>query len=68
VRRGRVGTATVEMRRANGRVRNVLFVKGQAVASDSAQPMASSRQGDVTTVRFGSDERYDVPDALLSGG
>jgi len=68
VRRGRDGTATVEMRSANGRVRNVLFVKGQPVASDSAQPMASSRQGDVTTVRFGSDERYDVPDALVTGG
>jgi hypothetical protein len=30
--------------------------------------MTSSRQGDLTTVRFGSDERYDVPDALLTGG
>jgi hypothetical protein len=68
VRRGRDGTATVEMRSANGSVRNVLFVKGQPVASDSAQPMTSSRQGDVLTVRFGSDERYDVPDALVTGG
>lgn len=68
VRRGRDGTATVEMRGANGLVRNVLFVKGQAVASDSAQPMTSSRQGDVVTVRFGSDERYDLPDALVTGG
>jgi hypothetical protein len=68
VRRGRDGTATVEMRSASGAVRNVLFVKGQAVASDSAQPMTSSRQGDVVTVRFGSDERYDVPDALVTGG
>lgn len=67
-RRGRDGTATVELRSANGLVRNVLFVKGQPVASDSAQPMTSSRQGDVVTVRFGSDERYDVPDALLTGG
>lgn len=49
-------------------VRHVLFVKGQAVASDSAQPMTSSRQGDLITVRFGGDERYDLPDALLTGG
>jgi hypothetical protein len=49
-------------------VRNVLFVKGQPVASDSAQPMTSSRQGDLITVRFGSDERYELPDALLAGG
>ena len=68
IRRGRDGTATVELRGANGLVRNLLFVKGQPVASDSAQPMTSSRQGDLVTVRFGSDERYDVPDALLTGG
>jgi hypothetical protein len=68
VRRGRDGTATVELRGASGQVRNVLFVKGQPVASDSAQPMTSRRQGDMVTVGFGSDERYDVPDALLSGG
>ncbi|MGB3430024.1 MAG: hypothetical protein WBA53_17810 [Burkholderiaceae bacterium] len=67
-RRGRDGTATVEMRSASGLSRNVLFAKSQPVASDSAQPMTSSRQGDVTTVRFGTDERYDVPDALLTGG
>jgi len=67
-RRGRDGTATVELRGANGLIRNVLLVKGQAVASDSAQPMTQSRQGDVTTVRFGGDERYDLPDALLNGG
>ena len=67
-RRGRDGTATVEMRSASGLVRTVLFVKGQPVASDSAQPMTASRQGDRITVRFGSDERYDVPDALLTGG
>jgi len=68
IRRGRDGTATVELLGANGLVRNLLFVKGQPVASDSAQPMTSSRQGDRVTVRFGSDERYDVPDALLTGG
>ena len=68
IRRGRDGTATVELLGAKGLVRNLLFVKGQPVASDSAQPMTSSRQGDRVTVRFGSDERYDVPDALLTGG
>jgi hypothetical protein len=68
IRRGRDGTATVESRSADGLVRNLLFVKGQPVASDSAQPMTSSRQGDLVTVRFDSDERYDVPDAFLTGG
>jgi hypothetical protein len=68
IRRGRDGTGTVELRAANGLVRQVLFVKGQPVAADSAQPMTSSRQGDLITVRFGGDERYELPDALLTGG
>lgn len=68
IRRGRDGTVTVELRGANGLVRNLLFVKREPVASDSPQPMSSSRQADAVTVRFGSDERYDVPDALLTGG
>ena len=68
IRRGRDGTATVELRGANGLVRRVLFVKGQPVASDSAQPMTSTHLGDLVTVRFDGDERYDVPDVLLTGG
>lgn len=68
IRRGRDGTGTVELRDPNTLVRNVLFIKGQPVASDSAQPMTSSRQGDTVAVRFGSDERYDLPDALITGG
>lgn len=68
IRRGRDGTATVELRSPNGLLRRVLFVKGQAVASDSPQPMTADRQGDLTTVRFGDDERYELPDALLTGG
>jgi hypothetical protein len=67
-RRGRDGTATVELRGARGLVRRVLFVKGEAVASDSAQPLTWSRQGDAVTVRFDTDERYELPDALLTGG
>ncbi len=68
IRRGRDGTATVELRGANGQVRKVLFSKGQAVASDSAQPMSFNRQGDLGTLTFGSDERYELPDAFLTGG
>jgi hypothetical protein len=67
-RRGRDGTATVEVHGANDLVRRVLFVKGKPVASDSAQALTSSRQGDWVTVRIGADERFDVPDVFLSGG
>ncbi len=68
IRRGRDGTATVEFKGASGMLRRVLFVKGQPVASDSSQALKSARQGDVTRVQIGDGERYDVPDALLSGG
>ena len=68
IRRGHDGTATVEVRGANGLVRRVLFVKGSPVAPDSAQALTSTRQGDLTTVGVGTDERYEIPDALVSGG
>jgi hypothetical protein len=68
IRRGRDGTATVEVRGANGLVRRVLFVKGTPAASDSTAALTSTRQGDLTTVRVGADERFEIPDALLAGG
>lgn len=66
-RRGLEGTATVEIPQASGR-RRILFVKGQAVASDATDTLSAARQGDVTVVRLGADERYEIPDALVSGG
>lgn len=67
-RRGRDGTATVELRGANGLLRRVLFVNGTAVASDSPEALSATRTGDFVAVRIGADERYDIPDALLTGG
>ena len=67
VRRGFDGTATVEVPLASGR-RRILFVKGQAVASDATDTLSATRQGDVTIVKLGADERYEIPDALVSGG
>lgn len=68
VRRGFDGTATVEVRAPSGQTRRILFVKGEPVASDALAPMTFTRTGDVTVVRFGDDERYDVFDALVRGG
>jgi hypothetical protein len=68
IRRGIDGTATVEVRAPNAMLRRILFVAGVPVASDSAQAMAHSRDGDRTVVKFGTDERYDLPDALIRGG
>ena len=62
------GTATVELRAPGGIVRRVLFVKGTPVAADATEPPTSTRNGDTTTVRIGSDECYELPDALLGSG
>jgi hypothetical protein len=68
VRRGFDGTATVEIPQAASGRRRVLFVKGQPVASDSTDPVTFTHQGDVTSVKLGTDERYEIPDALVTGG
>ncbi len=68
VRRSRDGTATVELRGPDGLLRRLLFVQGKPKASDSAQPIAATRDGDTTRVGIGASERYDIPDPLLTGG
>lgn len=68
IRRGFDGTATVEVRGTKSYLRRILFVGGKPVASDSAEPMSTSRRGDVTEVSFGKDERLEIVDALITGG
>jgi hypothetical protein len=69
IRRGFDGTATVDI---PGRVekRSILFVKGKPAASDARamDALTSERKGDVTIVKLGADERYEIPDALVTGG
>ena len=67
IRRGVDGTATVEIP-SKGIRRRILFVKGEPVASDSAETMTVTRKGDVTTVKFESGEYYEIVDALVIGG
>jgi len=68
IRRGYDGTATLEVRWADGLKRSVLFTKLQPVASDSVEPITFTRTGDVTAVTVGKGERFEVPDVLLTGG
>ncbi|MGV0951637.1 MAG: hypothetical protein ACOYB3_13275 [Azonexus sp.] len=68
IRRGFDGTATVEVRWGEGLKRRILFVKGKPLAADSPEVLTAARSGDVSIVSFGSDERYEIPDAFLSGG
>jgi hypothetical protein len=48
--------------------RRILFVKCKPVASDSPDPLTFMRQRDVTAVKLGAAERYEIPDALEAGG
>jgi len=68
IRRGFDGTATVEVRGPGATLRRILFVGGAPVASDAMDPLAHSRDGDLTVVKFGAAERYEIPDALVRGG
>ena len=69
IRRGYDGTATVDIPGSAGK-RSILFVKGKPTASNARalDALASERNGDLTIVKFGSSERYEIPDALLTGG
>ena len=67
IRRDPQGSATVAVSLPHG-ARHVLFVRGQLAASDAALPVVTSREGDATTLRFGSGESFQIPDALLTGG
>ena len=69
IRRGHDGTATVDTAGA-AENRSILFVKGKPVASNASRidVLSSERKGDVTVVKLGESERYEIPDALLTGG
>jgi hypothetical protein len=67
IRRGVDGTATVQVRWSQG-VRHILFVKGKAIASDSAQPITNTKKEDMNKVTIGGDEVFEIPVALLTGG
>jgi len=69
IRRGYDGTATVDVAGA-AESRSILFMKGKPVASNASRidVLASERKGDVTVVKIGGSERYEIPDALLTGG
>lgn len=68
VRRGNDGTATFEAIGATGVQRRILFVHGKPVAADTMDPLTAARQADVTVVKVGDNERYEIPDAFLIGG
>jgi hypothetical protein len=69
VRRGRDGTATVELSWDKNARRRILFVKGRPEAADVPLAFTFSRneRGDIV-VDFGGEERFEIPESLVSGG
>lgn len=66
IRRGFDGTATVDIA-GGAEVRSILFLTGKPVAS-AIDKLSSERKGDITVVKLGESERYEIPDALIIGG
>ena len=48
--------------------RPILLVRHEVVAADSPETPVFERRSDFTIVRFGSDERFEIPEALVNGG
>jgi hypothetical protein len=68
VRRGVDGTATVELGWGDQGMRRILFIKGEARAADSPQPMKATRKERGWTVEFEGGERFEIPEPLVLGG
>jgi len=69
IRRSFDGTATIDI---PGTVekRSILFIKGKPIASNAQamDTLSYERKGDVTIVKLGATERYEIPDVLIAGG
>jgi hypothetical protein len=69
IRRGG-GSATVRVFWPNGGERNLYFENGKVSSSDAESETAIStqREGDLIKVLVGSDERFEIPDAVMYSG
>ncbi|WP_164155672.1 hypothetical protein [Sandarakinorhabdus rubra] len=68
VMRMAMGEATVEIATADGGQRHIYFKNGRASSSDANAPMRVTRQGDVSIIRIGTVEVYEIVDAFVVGG
>ena len=64
----RTGSATVHVDTPDGGERTILFRQLNPVSSDSQAGLAATRRGDVSIVRIGTVEVYEIPDAVIEGG
>ena len=66
------GDATVVITRPDGSKRTIMFTGGRATGADISQAdggavFSAQRDGDLSLIKVG-DERYEIPDAAVSGG
>jgi hypothetical protein len=62
-----LGTANVRVTRPGGAARMIIFEGGVPVRSDASAPLTFERSADLFLIRVG-DERYEIPEAVISGG
>jgi len=67
IRRGG-GSATVRVLWPDGGARNLYFKGGKLTSSDSKAGVYAERAGDLNKVFVGTEERFEIPDALIYGG
>ena len=71
IRYQRADPASVELRWADGpaqRMRRLLFVDGRVIGSDATDAPRHDGVADRYRIDVGSDEHYEVAQALVSGG
>jgi hypothetical protein len=62
------GSGTVHVSTPDGGSRAITFTDGRAVRSDAEGRMTAERKGDMTIVRIGASEIYEIPDMFIYGG
>jgi hypothetical protein len=62
------GNAAIEMETPDGGQRTIFFTGGKATGSNANAKMTATKTDDITTVRIGEAEIYQIPDAFVFGG
>lgn len=68
VSRGQNGNASVWVDIGGGKERHIEFRDGKPITSEAGLEVIFEREGDLTLIRMGGVERYEVPDAVVFGG
>jgi hypothetical protein len=61
------GAAMVEILGANGATRRITFADGEPRSADTSAALRVEKFGDLFLIRIG-DERFEVPEAVVTGG